>query len=568
MFVLNTQFLMRSINEINLEPKSDKKYWQNCHREWREEFIYFLLIDRFHDSHDRKPLNNTDRQQGFGKADELQRICGGTIRGIIDHLEYIHDLGCTALWLSPLFENNPQSYHGYAIQNYLEVDKRFGTKQDLEELVDKAHALDMRVFLDIVLHHSGDNWFYPGDEPYYYYNGIVFSFGGWRYEDRPVPIELRNPELYERKGSIRNYDDVPETQDGDFCDLKTFSLNDSPQSLWLQELLVKIHCYWIREVDVDGFRLDAVKHMNEMAISRFCSSVREYAYKLGKKNFFFFGELVGPENLYNNYIGPKTPVAVNDKTIYYGLNSVLDFPLHHILPDVILGKSSPVRLIERYESLRQQALHRGEFGEFLVTFMDNHDQVGQIIKHRFGKDANIEQTIAGTGFLLCALGTPCIYYGTEQGFDGSGEGDWSVREAMFSLEDENTNALNKESHLYKSIAQIARLRKRSKVLKFGRMQIRPVSTDGLHFHLPECKECLLAFSRILFDDEIIVAFNISSTKFKTEYIQVELNGSNGFEYLYGDSGTLPIHSTEDRQVNYIQLKLIPLQFVILQRLHG
>lgn len=559
---------MRSINEINLQPKPDKKYWQNCHREWREEFIYFLLVDRFHDSHDRKPMNNIDRQSGFGKHDELQRICGGTIRGIIDHLEYIHDLGCTALWLSPLFENNPQSYHGYAIQNYLEVDKRFGTRQNLEELVNKAHALDMRVFLDIVLHHSGDNWLYPGDVPYFYHNGTEFSFGGWRNEDRPVPIELRNPELYARKGSIRNYDAVPETRDGDFCGLKTFLLNNSPQSLWLQELLIKIHCYWIREVDVDGFRLDAVKHMSEIAISRFCSSVREYAYKLGKKNFFLFGELVGPENVYNNYIGPKTPVEVNDKTIYYGLNSVLDFPLHHILPDVILGNASPERLIERYDSLRQHALSRGEFGEFLVTFLDNHDQVGQSTKHRFGKDAHNEQIIAGVGFLLCALGTPCIYYGTEQGFEGSGEGDWFVRETMFSLEDENTNSLNKESTVYKNIAKIAHLRKQSKVLKFGRMQIRPVSTDGLNFHLPECKECLLAFSRILFDDEIIVAYNISSTEFKTESIQVELNGSNSFEYLYGDLGTLPIHSTEDKQFYYIVLKLRPFQFVILQRLHG
>jgi alpha-amylase len=558
---------MTSIQEINLQPKEGKRHWQNCHREWREEFIYFILVDRFHDSHNRRPQNGINRQSGFGRADELQKFCGGTIRGIIDHLDYIDDLGCTALWLSPLFENNPQSYHGYAIQNYLEVDKRFGTKQDLEELVDKAHALDMRVFLDIVLHHSGDTWFYPEDVPYYYYEGAVFPFGGWRYEDSPVPAELRNPELYARKGRIRNFDAVPETRDGDFSDLKTFTLNDSPQSLWLQELLVKIHCYWIREVDVDGFRIDAVKHMSEIAISRFCSSVREYAYKLGKKNFFFFGELVGSENLYNNYIGPKTPVAVNDKTIYYGLNSVLDFPLHHILPDVILGNASPKRLIERYESLRQHALHRGEFGEFLVTFLDNHDQVGQAIKRRFGKDANIEQIIAGIGFLLCALGTPCIYYGTEQGFDGSGEGDWFVREAMFNLSDETANALNKDSYLYKGISQIANLRKKNKALKFGRMQIRPVSINGHHFHLPECKECLLAFSRILFDDEIIVAYNISSTRLKTEYIQVELNGSNTFRFLIGDSGTLPIHSTEDRQANYIQLNLKPLQFVILERLH-
>src|SRR5688572_613875 len=152
--------LMQSINDIDLRPKSGKNYWKNCHREWREEFIYFLLVDRFHDDQKRRPVETQVRHSGFGTHEELQRICGGTLRGIANHLEYIHSLGCTALWLSPVFGNNIESYHGYAIENYLDVDKRFGTKADLEELVDKAHALDMRVFLDIVLHHSGDNWFY------------------------------------------------------------------------------------------------------------------------------------------------------------------------------------------------------------------------------------------------------------------------------------------------------------------------------------------------------------------------------------------------------------------------
>lgn len=558
---------MTTLQEINLQPKPAKKYWTNCHREWREEFIYFLLVDRFHDDHKRRPKKGVDRQSGFGTKEDLQKICGGTIRGIINHLDYIQGLGCTALWLSPVFENNPESYHGYAIQNYLEIDKRFGTKEDLEELVDKAHAKDIRVFLDIVLHHSGDNWFYPEDVPYYYYQGQVFPFGGWRYEDRPLPTELRNPELYARKGRIRNFEAVPETRDGDFSALKTFALDDSPQSLWLQEQLIKIHCYWIREVDVDGFRLDAVKHMSELAVSRFCSSVREYAYSLGKKNFFLFGELVGPDHLYNNYIGPKTSVSVDDKTIYYGLNSVLDFPLHHILPDVILGKTSPGRLIDRYESLRQTALHRGEFGEFLVTFLDNHDQVGQSVKHRFGKDANEEQIIAGMGFLLCALGTPCIYYGTEQGFDGTADGDWGVREAMFSLNDRTTNALNKDSAIYKGIAQLAALRKTKRALKFGRMYARPTSTDGIRFHFPECKECLLAFSRLLFDDEIIIAYNASINKIKTEYIQVESNGCTSYRFLFGGLGTVPVQSIENEQINYIRLTMLPLQFILLEREH-
>lgn len=254
-----------------------------------------------------------------------------------------------------------------------------------------------------------------------------------RNNDKPAPLELRNPDLYWRKGQMRNYDAYPESRDGDFQTLKTFKNDDSPEPLYVQELLTKIHCYWIRETDVDGFRLDALKHMGEKSISQFCSHIREYAFKLGKRNFFLFGKLVGPEELYNKYIGPKTSVQLEDTAIYYGLNSVLDFPLYHVLANVILGKSTPEKLIERYESLRKNAMSRGEFGEFLVTFIDNHDQVGQNPKRRFGYDATEAQIIAGVGFLLCALGTPCIYYGTEQGFQGAGEGDWNVREAMFSL---------------------------------------------------------------------------------------------------------------------------------------
>jgi glycosidase len=557
---------MRSVREIDLTPKTNKRYWRNCHREWREEFIYFLLVDRFHDDQKRAPIEKQIRHRGFGKPEELQKICGGTLNGITNHLDYIYGLGCTALWLSPVFENNPESYHGYAIENYLEVDKRFGTKEELEALVEKAHALDMRVFLDITLHHSGDNWFYPNDLPYYYYEGAEFPLAGWRYNDLPVPMELRDPKLYNRKGRIRNYDSYPETRDGDFMELKTFRNDDSAEALFIQDILVKLHCYWMREVDIDGFRIDAVKHIGELANSRFCSHIREYAYKLGKRNFFLFGELVGPEDMYNRYIGPKTSASVDHKSIYYGLNSVLDFPLFKVLPDVITGKASPEKLIERYESLRKTAVARGEYGAFLVTFIDNHDQVGQSIKHRFGKDSLPEQVIAGVGFLLCALGTPCIYYGTEQGFEGYGDGDWSVREAMFSLDDESTNALDVSSSIYKGISKIAALRKENAILKFGRMYISKVSTDGINFHFPYCKECLLAFSRVLHDEEMVIAYNISSTEAKEEFVTIGKKETVEFQFIYGDTGKIKVETDADGLKYFIRLKLNPMQFVILSNI--
>lgn len=89
--------------------------------------------------------------------------------------------------------------------------------------------------------------------------------------------------------------------------------------------------------------------------------------------------------------------------------SVLDFPLYHILANVILERSTPEKLTERYESLRKGAMFRGEFGEFLVTFIENHDQVGQIIKKRFVAAATEAQINARIGFLLCALELPAFF---------------------------------------------------------------------------------------------------------------------------------------------------------------
>ena len=555
-----------SISDLDLSPKPGKAYWRNCDREWREEFIYFMMVDRFHDDHDRKPSKTEGKTKGFGSDTQLQESCGGTIRGITRHLEYIKNLGCTSLWLSPVFENNEESYHGYAIQDYTRIDKRFGTKEDLEELVDAAHAMDMRVFLDIVLHHSGNNWSYPDNQDYYYYEGAVFPFGRWRQDDKPLPIELRNPDLYWRKGQIRNFDTYPETREGDFQRLKTFKNDNSPEALYVQDMLTKIHCYWIRETDVDGFRLDAVKHMGEKTISQFCSHVREYAYKLGKRNFFLFGELLGPEEMYNSYIGPKTSIKVEDTAIYYGLNSVLDFPLYYVLADVILGKDTPEKLIERYESLRRSAMSRGEFGEFLVTFLDNHDQVGRQNKKRFGHDGTEAQIIAAIGFLLCTLGTPCIYYGTEQGFQGAGEGDWNVREAMFSLENSTVNALNTNNTIYKQIALLADIRKKSAVLKFGRMYMRESSEDGKVFSLPVYQDSMLAFSRILYDEEMLIVYNDSLTYDDEEYLCVDrsLNPEGSvFRFCYGATGKVHVLKNEDDSHHFVKIKLKPSQFVIL-----
>jgi glycosidase len=572
---------LNSISQLDLRPKPGFSYF-NIDREWREEFIYFLMVDRFQDDQKRQPVLKGARASGIQTPDDFY---GGKIRGITRNLDYIAGLGCTAIWLSPVFENNPRAYHGYNINNYLDLDPNFGTKEDLAELVDAAHHFKkngkpypIRIILDVVINHSGDNWFYkdedkPGVDPYTYCDGIRFDFGDWRRHDRPIPIELRNPDLYHRKGNIGNaggYDSFPESQHGDMCGLKDYSNDDDDDGSKLIDILVKSHCYWIRETDVDGFRVDAVKHMGPLTCCRFCTNIREYAYSLGKRGFFLFGELAASnDEIYNQYIGQNTSVKDGNKTVFFGLNSLLDFRLakgddyNAALRSVIKGDAGPETLFNRQKAQQSRALNQGEIGRYLVSFIDNHDTFWQP-DGRFGARANDQQVIGGIGFLLCTLGTPCIYYGTEQGFSGAGC-DNNVREAMFDKNKPGQNLLNTQCVIYQEIAKIASVMRSSEPLRFGRQYYREISGNGEHFGLPYGSDYTLAFSRIVYGREILVAYNVSENKRDDKVIvDASLHASGDLmNFLYGGVGNIEVQEASGGE-HFVQLSLEPFQFVILQ----
>jgi len=562
-----------SIAQIDLSPVPGKVYF-NIDREWREEFIYFLMVDRFHDDNNRAPAKQAGRSKGISTPDSFY---GGKIKGITRNLDYIAGLGCTAIWVSPVFENNPGAYHGYNINNYLDVDPNFGTKQDLIDLVDAAHNFKlggkpypMRVILDVVINHSGDNWGYPGDFSYFYSNDQQFPLSFWRRKDRPIPTELQNENYYHRRGQITGggYDTYPENQHGDIVSLKDYENDDDQSGSELINILIKAHAYWIREADVDGFRVDAVKHMGELACSRFCSNIREYAYALGKRNFFLYGEVATPsDDIYNRYIGQNTSKEEGLNTVFFGLNSVLDFRLAEggeaALRNVIKGFADPAALFNRLDAQQQQALNRGELGRYLVTFVDNHDSFWQP-SGRIANGAPDEQVIAAVGYLLCALGTPCIYYGTEQGFEGSG-GDNQMREAMFDKNTPGLNLMNTGCHIYSEIAAIANVMRATEPLRFGRMYYRQISGDGSSFGLPFGSTYTLAFSRILYGREVLVAYNVSSAA-RSDHITVDgtlHNDGDTMRFLYGKAGTTAVHKPANGAAS-VQIDLAPHQFVILE----
>jgi alpha-amylase len=278
---------------------------------------------------------------------------------------------------------------------------------------------------------------------------------------------------------------------------------------------------------------------------------------------------VAGDDAINRYTGPNTSSRYGGRTIFYGLTSVLDFPLYWTLPGVIKGFSHPAGLINRHEALRERALSRGELGRYLVTFVDNHDQIGQGYKRRFASGADDRQVVAAMGWLICALGTPCIYYGTEQGLSGEGESDELIREPLFDLSDGSLDYLSQECFIYKEIAKIAAVNRSQPALRLGRMYFREISGNGRDFGLPQGQPCTLAFSRLLADQEVLVAYNTSTTGPRSDHVIVDAGlhrAGDRLKFLYGGQGEAEVlaHPDPGNGSLSVRLELAPMQFVVLR----
>ena len=432
----------RALTEVDFTPSS---IVFPSPEDWRDQVIYFLLVDRFNSS---KIKGEPFRKEPLAEQRDLEerkKWQGGNLEGVMEKLDYIQELGATAIWLSPILKNRAESssYHGYAIQNFLEVDPRFGTLEDLRKLVTAAHEKKMYVILDIVVNHTGDNWYYREYEqsspPY---RNWPYEFGDWRKEkpegqlqwpeDAVWPQELQNEDWYRRQGEVTDWTDRTQYLNGDFYNLKELRTTDSA----VRGALIDVYKWLIAKTDADGFRVDTVKHVETQFFAVFCSALREYALSIGKKNFFIFGEVAGEDTLMETYIGPNTPSPSGE--FFLGLDSVLDFPLFHVLPDVIKGFKSPDELRERYTKLHGTLSSHGLASRYYVTFLDNHDQSQRFLCG----NPYTDQVKQGIGYLFTSLGVPCIYYGTEQGFNGGdyrdetakridGFSDAFVRECMF-----------------------------------------------------------------------------------------------------------------------------------------
>jgi glycosidase len=489
--------------------------------DWRDQWIYFLLVDRFNNP-DAPPAARWD--QPFGGFQ------GGTLEGVRQRLGYLHRLGAGAIWLSPVLQNcqaQAGSYHGYGIQNFLTVDPRFASDKsdpdgELRGLVDEAHARGIYVIMDIVLHHAGDVFAYQvdGSEA----SAARWSDGGytvrWRgADDRPVaewseapqsddvrltaaaavwPDEIRCNSNFMRKGRGGE-------AGGDFESLKGFARPAPPS---LRSALIRSYQHAIAKWDVDGFRIDTLKYIEPDFALVFGNAVREYALEIGKKNFFTFGEVYDDEFKIAGFIGRRA----NDQGDLIGVDAALDFPLFFRLPGVVKGLSAPTEISAVYplrKSVENGVISsHGDAGRFFVTFLDNHEQHNRfrfVDPRRPGRYDG--QVVAGLVSLFSLQGIPCLYYGTEQGLSGNGDADQNVREALWG----RPGAFDETDPFFMALRDIATVRAENSALRYGRQYFRPLSGDRKTFGPSTFVPGVLAFSRILNENEIVIIANTDTS---------------------------------------------------------
>ena len=517
-------------------------------QDWRDQWIYFLMVDRFNNS------QNPPKHQPFDDPN-FYDFQGGNLAGIQDKLPYIQGLGAGAIWLSPVLKNVPDqggTYHGYGIRDFLHVDPRFArdaanADDELRNLVDAAHKLGIYVILDIVLNHTGDVFAYVCDagetdctnsqgaqadyrtfaRSVQWRDQNAVAQGAWtdiaalpNMATDPMvwPKEFQQNDYFRRQGAMPAPDDDTV---GDFDSLKQMRTDNTV----LQQFLIRSYQYVIARFDIDGFRIDTLRYLKNGLPQLFGNSIREFAMSIGKKNFFTFGEVLtgNSEQVIADFIGRNTSVETSDlsEDEMVGVDAALDYPLFYSLKPVVKAEAAPSGLVGMYEYRRQEEADilssHGDATRFFVTFLDNHDMkerlryVDPTDPTRFD-----DQVTLGLASLFCLPGIPCVYYGTEQGLHGAGT-DPAVREALWG-----GPGFGQINTYYEDVAAIAAVRKQSPALRYGRFYFRPISGDGKNFGVSTFVNGTLAFSRILMDQEILAVANTDTANPITVNVIVDL----------------------------------------------
>ncbi|HAC63987.1 MAG TPA: cyclomaltodextrin glucanotransferase [Cyanothece sp. UBA12306] len=425
------------------EKEADFEFFFTRSVEFRQETIYFIVVDRFLDgdlNNDEGPNPNLydPSRQHWGK------YWGGDLEGVIQKLDYLKDLGVTAIWLSPLFEQvedmaESAAMHGYWTKDFKRINSRFIAKGEpnslyqetvFDRLVAEMHKRGMKLILDIVCNHSSPD--INGQKGKLYDDGQLIAD---YYDDRNG--------WYYHNPSISDWNDQNQLLCYEMMGLATFNENNSDYRNYIKTAIKQ----WL-DKGVDALRIDTIKHMPVWFWQEFLTDLKTH-----KPALFTFGEWgFGHPN------DGRSPQFVNDTGM-----SIVDFGLCFAIREAIAQNQSGG--FHRIQAIFDCDHYYNSATE-LITFFDNHDMCRFLSLNGNGNKLRL-----AVALILTCRGIPCLYYGTEQYLhnDTNGGNDPYNRPMMSDW--------NTDNDLYKTIGKLSQLRRKNPAISLGSQQQKYLSDD-------------------------------------------------------------------------------------------
>lgn len=353
------------------------------------DVLYLIMPDRFANGNPSNDIVPGMLEARVDRTDQYARH-GGDLKGIENHLDYISDLGVTAIWLNPIQENDMKegSYHGYAITDYYQVDRRFGSNEEFRQLVEQAHAKGLKVVMDMIFNHCGSENYLFKDMPSKDWFNFRGSYTQTSY--KTASVQDVHAADYERKIAV----------DGWFTDCMP-DLNQ--RNYHVANYLIQSSIWWIEYAGINGIRQDTHPYADFDMMSQWCKAVSdEYP------DFNIVGETWLNSNVLVSFWQKDSKLAAPRNS---NLRTVMDFPLMDLMNKAFDEETTDWNggLFRLYDYLTQDLVYADPMN--LLTFLDNHDTSRFFVKDEDTK--NLDRYKQALVFLLTTRGIPEIYYGTE-----------------------------------------------------------------------------------------------------------------------------------------------------------
>lgn len=463
----------------------------------RDDVIYLIMPDRFSDG---DPSNNQPPgSTGIYDRSKPRAYHGGDLRGIRQHLDYLHDLGITTLWLTPVWKNTDSDYHGYHVVDFYALDEHMGSMQEYQALVADAHKLGMKVLIDFVANHTGPHHPWANDQP-----TPTWLHGTPEHHLEP---SYKFSGLVDPHASPREY---LNTLDGWFID-KLPDLN--PDDPLLAEYLAQNAMWWTEMAQLDGFRLDTFPYSSRRFWSGWHERLREVYPQLND-----IGEVADSDPTITSFFeGGRQEFDGIDS----GLATVFDFPLESALREVVNKGASMQKIVD---VLRHDELY--PHPELLVTFIGNHDH------RRFlsEEDSDPAKLKAAFSLLLTLRGIPQIYSGDEIAMLGGDDPD-NRRDFPGGFPGDPQNAFTAsgrtpgQQDVFAHVQSLLALRKNHPALRTGKQW--HIGWDNNYY----------AFLRELPDEKLLVVYNnaVQTLELNIPVENTQLETAHRLQAVFGNS---------------------------------